>query len=519
MRFSAPRSLSPSPVRGPQSRSTFGLVDYDSSDDSEPHSDDSSSESDVPQPPPYVPRAKIKTTAEQRHIQDTIDAIRLRTRHHDPYEEWEKQTRKDAFRVARKDHAAVQIKLHDERDRARVQGTRKLEALHTRQMAEVEGLLGSLKLKQQTEDEKLRQAWQERDKLLWQRIDSGIKLEEDKVRARLEAERKVREAEERKRQEEQTQKRQLEEKQRKEEEERRKAAEEAERRQKEEEKKIQDEDKLRVQEEKDKATRLEAEAGRRQAAGLTTPTEDWRNARSILTVLKANTMKPIKSDKAARSVWGVHRRKITPKIGQLTNDNRAIRDITDYIQNQIIKPSPPHPPILYTGLLSSLAKTILLQAETEVTAEKKAAIPLAQVTFALLDRMETFADIFFAKLVQRCGGWPIPCGVPATDVDGRPWANAEERAKAMGFRRSVAQDVSREPVAEYMTRVAGDMRLYFHILRIPPQTRPMHPMFQLPRCWTWFSRILGNRALLESPVAAQLMYSTHYASSVVSFFT
>jgi hypothetical protein len=30
-------------------------------------------------------------------INDTVAAIRLRTRHHDPYEEWAKRTRRDAF--------------------------------------------------------------------------------------------------------------------------------------------------------------------------------------------------------------------------------------------------------------------------------------------------------------------------------------------------------------------------------------------------------------------------------------
>lgn len=180
---------------------------------------------------------------------------------------------------------------------------------------------------------------------------------------------------------------------------------------------------------------------------------------------------------------------------------------TDFIHDQIMMPPQRHPPMLYTGLLSSLGKTILMQAETEVTAEKKAAIPLAQVAFTLLDRLESFPEIFFAKLVQRCGGWPIPCAIPNADFDGRPWADDAERSKMMGYRRSVEADVALEPVVEYMNRIAGDMRLYFHILRIPPQTRPLHPMFRLPRCWTWFSRIMSNPALLESPVAAQLIYS------------
>jgi nucleoporin GLE1 len=34
---------------------------------------------------------------EQRYIDETIASIRLRTRYQDPYEEWEKQTRKDAL--------------------------------------------------------------------------------------------------------------------------------------------------------------------------------------------------------------------------------------------------------------------------------------------------------------------------------------------------------------------------------------------------------------------------------------
>jgi hypothetical protein len=38
-----------------------------------------------------------RTPAEQRRIDDTVAAIRLVTRHRDPYEEWERKTRKDAF--------------------------------------------------------------------------------------------------------------------------------------------------------------------------------------------------------------------------------------------------------------------------------------------------------------------------------------------------------------------------------------------------------------------------------------
>lgn len=38
-----------------------------------------------------------RSPEEQKELDETIASIRLRTRHQDPYEEWEKQTRKEAF--------------------------------------------------------------------------------------------------------------------------------------------------------------------------------------------------------------------------------------------------------------------------------------------------------------------------------------------------------------------------------------------------------------------------------------
>lgn len=39
----------------------------------------------------------MRSSLEEREIEETIASIRLRTRHYDPYEEWEKEARKDAF--------------------------------------------------------------------------------------------------------------------------------------------------------------------------------------------------------------------------------------------------------------------------------------------------------------------------------------------------------------------------------------------------------------------------------------
>lgn len=91
--------------------------------------------------------------------------------------------------------------------------------------------------------------------------------------------------------------------------------------------------------------------------------------------------------------------------------------------------------------------------------------------------------------------------------DGVPWKDEAERTKAMGYRKSSVSD-DMESSAEYTTRVAGIMRVYLNILKIPPQRQPLNPMFQLPRYWVWVSRLVGERGLLETAVAPQLIYST-----------
>lgn len=161
---------------------------------------------------------------------------------------------------------------------------------------------------------------------------------------------------------------------------------------------------------------------------------------------------------------------------------------------------------IYPALASSLAKAILLQAETEVIAEKRAAGPLAQVTFNLLQTLPEFGSIFFAKLVQRCGGWPIPTAVPHYDHEKRPWKSNEEYTKVSGWRKSTNADGT-ESLEDHVNRISALMRVYFNIIKLSCMANSVDAMFQMPRCWVWFSRIMNEKRLLGEPVGAQLIYS------------
>lgn len=149
------------------------------------------------------------------------------------------------------------------------------------------------------------------------------------------------------------------------------------------------------------------------------------------------------------------------------------------------------------AVLCSLSKAILLQAEVEVTAEKRSAIPLARVTSFFVQNLDRFPQIFFMKLVQRTGGWPIPVNPPRE--------KGIEYSKLIGFRED-------EGLPEYTSRVAGLMRVYFQIL-ITPTDQPTNIFFRPTIYWTYFSRLMCNRNLLESgPVGPELLASEHNLS-------
>lgn len=145
--------------------------------------------------------------------------------------------------------------------------------MHAQQLVEVQKQLAALQVRQQMEVNKLVSSWQEQDKTFRNRIEGVISVEEEKLRAKLEAERKAREEAERKRKEE-------EEKRKVEEQAKRKEEEQAQRqREAEAAAKHQEDEKERLRREK-----LDAEEQGRAQLGMSLAEEDWVHARETLKV-------------------------------------------------------------------------------------------------------------------------------------------------------------------------------------------------------------------------------------------
>ena len=211
-------------------------------------------------------------------------------------------------------------------------------------------------------------------------------------------------------------------------------------------------------------------------------------------------------------MWNEIRRKITPRVGQLTNEPQVIativsgpiyhnaanpdRDEQSQQIVQVLHPPAAPPSDVYHASLSSLAKAILLQAETEVTAEKRSARPLAQLALNSMNVLEGFSTVFWAKLCQRTGGWAIPAPAPSKDADGTPFTPAT-RVKASGLRED-------ETSADHTARVAGIMRVYFSLLLLSPPA-PLSREFHTSRLWVFVARLVGQPALLQSSLATEVL--------------
>ncbi|KAH8103313.1 GLE1-like protein-domain-containing protein [Cristinia sonorae] len=505
MRFGVPRSPSPSPVRrqAPRRRSGFGIprnrsdLDSDSDSDTESVASSSSSSSDsfayesesqVPVPIRQKRHGRpSQTIEEQCFMEDTIASIRLRVKYRDAYEDWEQQTRKDAFNTARQEQTASTALRRRSELQSQSHQERQLAAIHTKQMEEVQAQLSNFKLMQEQTERGLKERWDKRSTAVWSSVEKVISQAEEKVRRKLEEEAERRRAEEAMRAKLLQEKKEREEKERREQEEKRKAQE-------------REAEALKLR--KEQEAREAAQEEERKKFGLKTPLEDWQRARSTLMKLKGTPMRLVKSDRAKKSAWSAARRQMVSKVGQLNNDPQRNAGIAQEILT-IMRPNPNFPEEIYFALLSSLSKAILLQTEIEVAAEKRTAINIAQLVIILLAELPQFGDIFWAKLVQRTGGWAIPVALPAQDLDGSDMEGDQaKRRKVMGY--SDSED-RKETNAEYTARVAGIMRVYFQII-MTPHPKPLDPTFSMSRYWTYFARMAKAPQLLLSSVAPELLY-------------
>lgn len=173
-------------------------------------------------------------------------------------------------------------------------------------------------------------------------------------------------------------------------------------------------------------------------------------------------------------------------------------------------PRPDEAQNLHFALLVSLSKAVIAQAETEVTAHKAQAGPLARVAVSLIIAYPPLADIFFARMCARVGCWAA--GVEPLTLENETWEQLQEKEKQ---KRWGAR--SDENLEEKMMRIAGVMRLYFAMLFVALKLGNHVPApFRPARFWLYLAQLLNNRKMLERPVAPEIIYGMFIRSRSLS---
>ena len=165
---------------------------------------------------------------------------------------------------------------------------------------------------------------------------------------------------------------------------------------------------------------------------------------------------------------------------------------------------------LHFALLSSLSKAFIAQAETEVTAHKEQAGPLARVAVNLIIAYPLFGEIFWAKLCELIGCWAAgvmpretteyetESGV--TVVEKLSEMDEKQRLKRVGARKEEALDVQ-------MMRITGVLRLYFTML-FEDCPNPLAPQYRTGRFWVYLSHMLSDEIVLKRPIAPEAIYGS-----------
>ncbi|KDE06516.1 hypothetical protein MVLG_03167 [Microbotryum lychnidis-dioicae p1A1 Lamole] len=364
----------------------------------------------------------------------------------------------------------------------------------TNDISSIESRLSSLALQASAEKAALVKSFQTRNAALWDSIEASIReaekeegdkqrvLEENR-RKRQEAERKakeMREAEERKKKEEKERKiKEGEERERKE-------AEERKRRKEEEEKRVKE------QEDRDKKLAIIAPPSGKGIEG--SPQAEWERWTAVMTQIKTGVLPVVSQNPTYRKECFTAKRAITPKIGQLT----ASAEMTLRVINQLdqvlssMRPPPGGPREPYRWTLNHLAKALVKQAETEVTARISTAYPLARVVIGLIVRgHQELGEVLMARLVKKCfwitGWWPPK----------QPGQTEEAHQKYLGH----APPSAGESLIQYASRMSGLIALYAAITQTSPLEAPQGPCpheqvahvpphFRLAAGWRWIVLIL-----------------------------
>ncbi|KAK9469103.1 GLE1-like protein-domain-containing protein [Lipomyces arxii] len=198
----------------------------------------------------------------------------------------------------------------------------------------------------------------------------------------------------------------------------------------------------------------------------------------IILYIKSDLLQPVAANKELKSYCSSGKRKIKPKLGQLTNSQSQIFKIIKEI-GDVLEASKSND-LCYRWLLNAVAKAIVSQAETETSVSIMSAYPLGTVGLFLMSRHPLLLDLLIARIVKKC---PYVIGFNCS-------IDTEEGRIKMGYKRDT--DNKWEDDGQYGERMSGIAAVWSVMTSVgfPIGRGAIHP-YPLYHSWTFISRTLN----------------------------
>ncbi|KAK9245998.1 GLE1-like protein-domain-containing protein [Lipomyces tetrasporus] len=198
----------------------------------------------------------------------------------------------------------------------------------------------------------------------------------------------------------------------------------------------------------------------------------------LILYIKSDILAPVAANKEWKAYCSTNKRKIRPKLGQLTNSRQQIRKILGEL-TVIVDEARGKSDLCYKWLLNFLSKSIVSQAETETTVSPISAFPLGTLAVFMMSKHDVLRDLLIARFVKKC---PYVIGYTCS-------VDTEEGRIRMGYKRIEGKW---EDDAMYCERMGGIASVWGVMTQIgfPLNANISHP-YPMYHSWTFVSRMLN----------------------------
>ncbi|KAK9456068.1 GLE1-like protein-domain-containing protein [Dipodascopsis uninucleata] len=199
---------------------------------------------------------------------------------------------------------------------------------------------------------------------------------------------------------------------------------------------------------------------------------------TLISYIKTDILPPVANSKEVKSYCSTNKRRIKPKLGQLTNSRSQIARILGELDS-IFTEAAAYSELAYKWLLNFLSKSVVSQAETETAVSPTSAYPLGTLAIFMMAKHPLLRELLLARIVKKC---PYVIGYTC-NID------TEAGRVRMGYKKI---EERWEDDAMYCERMGGIASVWAVMTQVVfNQSSTINHPYPIYHSWTFVARTLN----------------------------